>query len=223
MKPLAYWIDGLRGFFREVEPRLKEMLDASGCREGWLQGEMFLHFRARDDYFYVNEERLSQEAGRRGRKADFSAYPSHDDNAALWMIGELKVLGMRGYQRKVLGLSLQPFLERLARGEVQLSVDELREDPGTWGLVGDYWRLQNVEADEEVPRLLVLVLDVRHANQADDLGKVLHALEFDPPAQVLHQCDSFITKCWPVPRRRQPGPDSGTAETAPSGDSSAGS
>jgi len=26
-----------------IERRLKKVLDASGCREGWLQGELFLH------------------------------------------------------------------------------------------------------------------------------------------------------------------------------------
>lgn len=192
MKPLDYWVDGLKSFFEHVETDLAAMLDANGCREGWLQGEALLFFRNRGDAFYVNYERLSVST-----KADFAAYSSHGDDAVLWMLGEMKVLGVKGYQEKVLGLPIQPFIDRIHQGEQQLVMPPLEEARG-WGLFSDYCRLRDYQSPPQLPRLLVLVLDTRKTREADRLGRVLQAIDFDAPALVLRQTDHFIAKCWPV-------------------------
>jgi len=46
------WITYFEAFFRQRSERLHVILDAGGCREGWVQGEIFLH--ARDLHLETN-------------------------------------------------------------------------------------------------------------------------------------------------------------------------
>ena len=48
------WPKRFLGLFREIASQLGSILNANGCREGWLQGEFHLHFRAPKDGFRVN-------------------------------------------------------------------------------------------------------------------------------------------------------------------------
>ncbi|MCX6996475.1 MAG: hypothetical protein NTV49_05195 [Kiritimatiellaeota bacterium] len=46
------WITYFADFFRRRSEHVQAILDAAGCREGWIQGEMFLH--ARDLHLKTN-------------------------------------------------------------------------------------------------------------------------------------------------------------------------
>lgn len=49
------WIAYFTDFFQERSAHVHSILDAAGCREGWVQGEMFLH--ARDLHLKTNATR----------------------------------------------------------------------------------------------------------------------------------------------------------------------
>lgn len=83
------WVDRFFTFFREIEPALAVILDASSCREGWLQGECYRHFRTDENGFEVNHRH-------RAAGVPFDLYC----RAPSAMVAELKVYGQWGYYNK---------------------------------------------------------------------------------------------------------------------------
>lgn len=90
---MAYFAD----FFRQKSERIQAMLDAEGCREGWLQGEFFLY--ARDLHLQTNTTRV---------KFDLLC-PQPP------MIAEIKICGGE-YSQKMRGL-IQDDVCKLARAD----------------------------------------------------------------------------------------------------------
>jgi hypothetical protein len=79
------WTQQFRDFFTSRKEQLAEILDAGGCREGWLQGEIYLHFR-----------KTNLQTNATGKKYDlFCDAPP--------MVGEIKICG-GDYQPKMKGL-----------------------------------------------------------------------------------------------------------------------
>lgn len=196
MKSARTWIDGFTAFFETVTESLPQILDAAKCREAWLQAECFRFFRERGDCFYVNTEPLPREDGKLNDKADFSSYESDADDAAITMIGELKLLGTSGYQSKMFcGGPIGDLVDRLDRDRRLLLDAAEVQDRVAGGLLRDYVRLKNYRQGERLPRLLILVLDTR-AKEPDSLGRLLQAVELERRATVLAKTDAFLGKCW---------------------------
>jgi hypothetical protein len=84
------WLAYFEQFFRERAEPLAQILDADGCREGWLQGEFFLHGRH-------NKTGLQTNAG--PRKYDLRC----DQPPMIPMIAEIKICG-GSYSPKMRGL-----------------------------------------------------------------------------------------------------------------------
>src|SRR5947208_155416 len=83
------WPDRLITFFREIASPLGVILNASGCREGWIQGEMFRHFSPGNNGFSVN----CSYANSRMKHDLHCKKPTE-------VVAELKVYGYRGYYHK---------------------------------------------------------------------------------------------------------------------------
>ena len=194
-----YWIHELQALFEDVGPSLTEVLDAWGCREGWLQGEAFRFFRRRgkDRYdFRVNELPLVlDDSNGKSKKADLAFYVDNE----LACFGELKLYGTAGYYAKNLtgGAQLGPYLAKVNAGEtVVFRNDASLEKEAQGGLLWDYYRLVKHQNSKNagVSRLLVLVLDRRE--QPDDFGRVISNVEFEKPAKVLLSSPALLVKVW---------------------------
>jgi len=81
------WFDYFHGQFDALAADLGVVLDASGCREGWLQGELFR--RSPDQDFAVNTYSYT---GLRG-KADLEGLRPGMAGDEAPMVAELKVIG----------------------------------------------------------------------------------------------------------------------------------
>ena len=81
------WLRFFDTFFRDTRESLAVVLKASGCREGWLQGELFRAGRARD--LRVNEFDLGDR-----RRADLYCPISPR------MIAEIKIIGADYYAKQ---------------------------------------------------------------------------------------------------------------------------
>lgn len=181
------WQNLLADFFRARGADTAEILDASACREGWIQAELFREFhRAQPAAGFVVNEFSYPNAPR--NKADLSA-------SSPGMVGELKVLGAR-YQRKVLtgrAGTLEPLLQRLSRPIGPR--DRQRLQLGNWGLVPDYFRLRD-GAPRGAERLLVLVGDVSTADK-DAVAVALRGISFRG-TEVTVQMPRGFAKTWRV-------------------------
>lgn len=98
------WFELLVEFFDAHSESLGEVFDASGCREGWVQGELFRWFRCRRGFgtFAVNSLRISDT-----EKADFSA------EEPTRVVREIKLVGWNYCTKNITGGSIKPFLSRV--------------------------------------------------------------------------------------------------------------
>lgn len=200
MKSEAQWIAAWRGFFESVAEPLSNVLDAQGCREGWLQAEAFRYFRQREVALYVNYLVLPGPAGLKNRKADFASYTSHSDDAALEFVGELKVYGEAGFYKKNLtGGNFQEALRRLRRdGSVTFkNIPRDRQLVAGPGLLADYFRLVDYDAGADSPTRF-LMLCVRRATKPDEFGATLAKAEFERAGVLLLDREDMYVKAWSV-------------------------
>ncbi|WP_137105596.1 hypothetical protein [Azospirillum argentinense] len=83
------WFDYFHAQFDALAADLGVVLDASGCREGWLQGELFR--RSPDQDFAVNTYPYTDIGG----KADLEGLRPCVTGGEAAMVAELKVVGGR--------------------------------------------------------------------------------------------------------------------------------
>jgi hypothetical protein len=83
------WPDRFLALFCEIASPLAVVLNAEGCREGWLQGEFYRHFRTPENGFRVNCSYCDS----RTKHDLYCERPTE-------MAAELKVYGLSGYYTK---------------------------------------------------------------------------------------------------------------------------
>jgi len=158
-------VEELRRFFQKIAQPLSEVLDAAGCREGWLQGELYRWFHKQPQYsrFRVNSLNIGQR-----RTADFDA------DTPIPLVGELKIIG-KFYERKcITGGSLAAVMGRLdypiCAGDRQLVL-------GPWGLIPDFFRLLDFAINDNRAAFLILIIDDEGVPEGD-LGRALRGINF---------------------------------------------
>ncbi len=142
------WLDAFRSAFDGMAADLPVVLNARGCREGWIQAELFRRLSPSDPAFSVNFYSLNK-----GKTADlYGEIPSR-------MLAELKVLGTEGfYNKNLAGCSnLSLFLPAKEGDRVDLCADHLAVVvDAVDSLLRDFGRLKS--ASESFERYLILVL-----------------------------------------------------------------
>jgi hypothetical protein len=202
----SYWRRELRRFFHPRADALDQVFEADGCREGWLQGEMFLHFHGRRGPMV----RFNHQALKDGCKADIAAYrPSVETKdgkersvQSLVMVGELKMLKVDYQEKNLTGRHADAKLlrERLEKSRRRTFL--IRDDAGTnlsvsykhKSLYRDYIRLVTFESLPPVVRVLVLVLNLRGTE--NDAGFLLKKVKFEQKSYVLLKTDTLLVKAW---------------------------
>lgn len=171
----ATWLESFKQFFSSHARLIDEIFDASGCREGWLQGEMYRYFKTRRPID------VNTFAYPLGGKADISA------SAPTAMVAEVKLLG-GDYQRKVLtGGALGPLLAM--RGTIRRH-HRAKLALGSFGLIPDYKRLTSVRSKE---RILILVVD-KHSH--GDLSELLRKIHFHGECQEVDRGGRMLARLW---------------------------
>lgn len=180
------WFQLLSQFFESHSKGLGEVLDAEGCREGWLHGELFRYFRFHRGFesFKVNSLKIGE-----GKKADFSSeHPSK-------VVGEIKLLGSEYGTKCITGGAIKPFLERI---NLSITVADKNILCGRWGLIRDFFRLHDFAVREKRGAYLVLIVDKRHEKKSDlSMTKALREINFIGPSKDL-PFPAGVIRIWPV-------------------------
>lgn len=177
------WQKLLAEFFELHAKALGEIFDAMGCREGWLQGELFRWFRFHGgfDTFAVNSLQIGN-----SKKADFSA------ESPTRVVGEIKLLGYDYQPKTITGGSIKPFLNRI---DQPITAADRSIILG-WGLIQDFFRLLDFAAQEKRDALLVLVIDER--SQRDlSLARALRGINFVRPSTDI-RFPAGVVRIWSV-------------------------
>jgi hypothetical protein len=175
------WSDRFLGLFAKIASPLAVVLDAEGCREGWLQGEFYRHFHTPQNDFRVN-------CSCGDKRAKHDLYCEHPAK----MAAELKVYGLSGYYRKNLygGSNLGQFLPATNGERVFLHQEEIeRLQPTASSYLADVLRLQRLPASWE--RYMILVL--QKAEKPDEFGRAILAVQVSPQ-ELEWQCEHFLVR-----------------------------
>jgi hypothetical protein len=175
------WSIRFLAFFDEIASQLAVVLNAEGCREGWLQGEFYRHFRTPENGFRVN----CSYGGSRTKHDLFCERP-------IQMAAELKVYGLSGYYTKNLcGQSnISQFLPGTDEARRFLSLDEIeRLEPAAGSYLADVLRLRRLP--ESLERYMILVL--QKANEPDGFGRAISAIQVSSQESEW-QCADFLVR-----------------------------
>lgn len=203
-----HWIDAFASFFEvpEHQARVRAIGRAGGCREAWLQGELYHHLSKENAQVGMNCVCISEKSNY--DKADFHiAGPGG-------LIAECKVLATREVQYKMLdGHGIRGPQARLkANGALRYDYKDLLSLPmPNLGLLRDFFRLANFkDPTGDVSRLLILVMhtdnpkDFSEETQAkvegDKLGQLLSQVSFGNPEDEHLVLDEggLLVKIWRV-------------------------
>jgi len=184
----ASWLELFHQVFKEIEEPLGFVLNATACREHWLQGEFYRRLKPLDETFCVNEFSLKGQ-----HKADLYGTKAGE------MVAEIKIYGTQGYYPKNLTgeHKIDHWLPKEAGGLVTVTYDQAEKvNPYPGSFMSDYLGL--AEAAGEMERYLILVI---HQNGGpDDFGKAISAIQF-PYFDPERTYDKFRVHMWRVPKR----------------------
>lgn len=202
------WLEAFHAFFGDesLRARLRAIGLAGGCREGWLQGEMFHFFKNLGIDLQTNRFCISDQSDY--LKADLYV------PGPCGLVAECKVLGKWDYANKMLdGAGVRAPQARLrSTGELRYSYEDLRvlDEPGE-GLLRDFFRLAlSRRIDRDFSRLLILVIHTdpptrfekieQANNEGDSLGKLLLRVAFGDPEDEHAVLDEagLMVKIWRI-------------------------
>lgn len=199
---MSYWINRIADSIAAANKGawLRQIFEAEGCREGWLQGELYLRHAA-DDGLKVNSLRIGPRA-----KADLSAHLSEDPNtgeiARLGgnpMIGEIKMLASTFQTKTITGRAgtLKDFgALPLRRGRRCVDLAFANRYGSTWGLVPDFMRLRAAQVPRGTERLLVLVAHTG-SEEPSAVGSALKEITFDASSEVTRRLGDWgFVRVW---------------------------
>lgn len=180
------WPSKFRAAFDAIGPSLAVVLNASGCRELWLHGELYRHLAATDPDFRVNTYSIAAR-----KTADLHGSTPKP------MIAEVKVFGVNGYYNKNLDgwSNIDRYRPRGSRDRIQVSREHLkRVHPNVDSLLRDYQRLRDHHGTG-LQKYLILVL---HLNgRPDAFGKAVGALRISEDELTLRY-PNFMVRIWSV-------------------------
>ena len=157
------WLDRIAEFFETRGDELVPIMDAWGCREGWVQGELFRFFRiAGHENFHVNRELANVK------------FDLWSDCLEAPMVGEMKLIGTTYQPKCITGGARKPIQQRLNE---PIGPNDRDLNLGSWGLILDYFRLIDTKLPANYERLLVLVADLGDGG-SELMARVLRSIEF---------------------------------------------
>jgi hypothetical protein len=175
------WANRFLALFSEIASPLSVVLNADGCREGWLQGEFYRYFRTPGNGFRVN----CSYCDNRVKHDLYSVRPTE-------MAAELKVYGLMGYYTKNLyGRSyISRFVPQVPGNRLLLSQEEIGDlQPAPSSYLADVLRLQQLPASVERYMILVLKKD----DEPDDFGRAISAVQVSK-RESEWECNDFLVR-----------------------------
>jgi len=180
------WPSKFRTTFDALAPSLAVVLNAAGCREGWLQEELYRQLANQDPDFQVNTYELGP-----GKRADLHGI------RPVPMIAELKVFGDRGFYNKNLDgrSNIDIYQTPMADARIDLTPEHLgRVHPSVDSLLRDYQRLRE-HPSKDIEKYLILVLHL--SGKPDRFGQAVRAIRISNNELTFHY-PNVLVRIWAV-------------------------
>ena len=176
------WTDLFEEVFDSVRESLPVVLNAAGCREGWLQGEFYRRLIGRNTCFPVNTFPIGPRA-----KADLCGVKPPR------MVAEIKICSLYEFQeRNTDGHSVGPYVPEHEGQRVDITPEQVNRAP-SGSLLCDLLRSQHLE--EDIEKYVILVIDKN--GHPDKSGEAIQALRLTHKETTLDY-DGFFVRIWQV-------------------------
>lgn len=170
--------------FAGMQASLPTVLSARGCREGWIQAELFRFYHSgHDPEFSVNTFRLNAR-----NTIDLEGYAPQE-----W-IAELKIYGLDFLKKNINGKSdISRFIPAHEGKRILIKPSDLQDvHPREGSILKDMLRLQNAKVKN---RFMIMVLDLR--GQPNDFGSAIRAIQLSRKETTWH-FDDVMVRVWKI-------------------------
>ena len=193
MEEPAFWHKEFTAFFEWCEERLREVLDAPGAREIWLQGEAFRYFRYHRKngslIFWTNDY----------KRNDFVCYHSEESNNPS-MIAEIKLYGLNYLAKNLTGhYDMSPYIRPSNEMRFVFTSDDAKKcHPKESSILRDYRKLLEQKNDGNLLAMMLLILDMRAAGNSNSFGEAIQVVDFGRDGVDLFEDEDILIRCWTV-------------------------
>ncbi|PTQ86798.1 hypothetical protein [Agitococcus lubricus] len=182
------WFNFFKSFFQNNAASIGTVMYANGCREGWLQGEMFR--TATDEKFAVNYYQLK----RYSEKLDlYGEMPNRQVQQK--MVAEIKIISPSFEKKNIDGTS--NLIRYLQSNDVINSLGHINQRVGS--LLKDLKRLRTV-TDSTIEKYIILVIpNYEEGKIKEDLKHVLYNIHLSHHEEFLSFTEHhFDVRIWKV-------------------------
>jgi len=179
-------------FFDRNSSNIGEVMYAVGCREGWLQGEMFR--QSLDEHLEVNSYKIEG-----SRKAlDLQSFGPRTEYPPKAMVGEIKIIATSFDNKNIAGRSnISQFISDDGVIITQNHLESVNHKEGS--LLKDVVRLKGV-TQEHIEKYMILVIPEYELDKINfKLKKALFSIQISSDhVQRDYPNDHFSVRIWKV-------------------------
>jgi len=154
VKPVT-WMGFFNDFFMKNQERIDEAMYPDGCREGWLQNEIFTSVWFDDD-FAVNYYPLHKDDDSKSNSCKVDLYGEHPQK----MVGEIKIVAQQFDHTCIAGRSGLNGFSGEGRN-VLCQAEDLRNagSEGNGSILKDVFRLNSIQAPS-IEKYMILLIPI---------------------------------------------------------------
>ncbi|WP_417559943.1 hypothetical protein [Marinomonas sp.] len=189
---LTEWMRVFCEFFDRNASQIGAVMYAEGCREGWLQGEMFR--QSEDEDFMVNSYKI----GSRGKALDLHGFRPRSSSSPQTMVGEIKIIATSFLNKNIAGRSnISEFIKSDKTIVTQSHLDSVHPKEGS--LLKDIVRLKGI-LDQDIEKYMILVIPEYESDEVNvNLKKALFGVEISSiHVKREYPDDHFSVRIWKI-------------------------
>jgi len=184
------WVDEFLTFFEENKMAIGTVMYAEGCREGWLQGEMYR--KSNDPAFTVNSYKLTKLNG----KVDiYGEKPSHSHTKQK-MVAEIKIVAPSFLSKNIDGNNeIEQYAENKVVKITNTHLNNVNFEEGS--ILKDLARLKSI-SDENIEKYMILVIPrYEECKINKPLEKALYSISLsDNVWEKKYEKEHFDIRVW---------------------------
>ena len=189
---LTEWMRVFCEFFDRNASQIGAVMYAEGCREGWLQGEMFR--QSEDENFMVNSYKI----GERGKALDLHGFRPRSNSSPQTMVGEIKIIATSFLNKNIAGKNdLSELIKSDKTIITQSHLDSVNHKEGS--LLKDVVRLKGISV-QDIEKYMILVIPEYESYKVNvNLKKALFGVEISSiHVKREYPDDHFSVRIWKI-------------------------
>jgi len=181
------WQKEFEEFFSWCAPRLKEVMEAGGVRELWLQGEAYRYFRHHRPGGLLNVWTNTC------NRNDLAFY-ADEDSESPYLVLEMKLYALNFLTKNLTGFSdMRPYQAPSQENARFTFTPRHRCHPREGSILKDYRKLLKQPG---CMRLLMLVLNT--ATDVNEFGEAIQRVDFGTPGVDVFKKDHVHVRWWEI-------------------------